>query len=381
MSELDVLRRLGDQIVPPPFEALRETARRRARRTRVATGLAAAASVAVVAAATVYLDRDDRKVQPAPPTPVPSSRPLTYADGSTIHYGSRTVEADGQVVELDVTDDGVAFRTDDGRIWFTGGSTIDQLGSLGRTGPGYGGNAWPLTVHPSWMLSSNAGSRLVWFEFPTPGEPEVVVYDTAAEREVARDAVRLGAGHTALPALLSDRYVYWFKDPSSDEPPEDQTQVRYDPATGEQSQISEAELLQDLDGDAAVRSIRLKGDGRADSSHAFHYSDGMGQQMDLGLEKDVAGVNGVAPVGPGDLQAEDVKGRPFVFEPPPGYTAKSGVSWLVQWLDDDTVVVLSPLRQSTDLIACHLETKACEVAATAPAGIVAPDLGESTFIG
>ena len=44
MSELDLLRRLGDQIVPPPFEALRETARRRARRARVATSLAVAAS-------------------------------------------------------------------------------------------------------------------------------------------------------------------------------------------------------------------------------------------------------------------------------------------------------------------------------------------------
>src|SRR4051812_6595505 len=102
MSELDVLRRLGDQIVPPPFDTLRHTARRRARRTRVATSAAVAAVVAVSGAA-VYLGRDtDRRVEPAPP---PSTRELTYADGSTIHYGDRTVEADGAVVELDVTDD------------------------------------------------------------------------------------------------------------------------------------------------------------------------------------------------------------------------------------------------------------------------------------
>ncbi len=67
MSELDVLRRLGDQIVPPPFEALRETARRRVRRTRVATSLAVAATVAVVSATTVYVGRDaDREQEPAP---------------------------------------------------------------------------------------------------------------------------------------------------------------------------------------------------------------------------------------------------------------------------------------------------------------------------
>jgi ferric-dicitrate binding protein FerR (iron transport regulator) len=113
MSELDVLRRLGDQILPPPFEALQETARRRARRARAATSLAVAAAVVAVSATTVYLDRgDDRRVEPAPATP--TSRPLTYADGSTIHYGDHTVEAGGNVVELDVTDYGAGYRTEDG---------------------------------------------------------------------------------------------------------------------------------------------------------------------------------------------------------------------------------------------------------------------------
>jgi len=377
MSELDVLRRLGDQIVPPPFEALRETARRRARRTRVATSVAVAVSVAAVSATTVYLSRHDaRQVEPGPAVPAPSSRPLTYADGSSIHYGQRTVEADGPVVELDLTDDGVAFRTADGRIWFSDGSAIDSLGSLGETGPGYSGGTWPLTTRPGWVLSANTGSRLVWFEFPTPGEPEVVVYDTGTGEEVARDAIRLEPGHTAVPALLSDRFVYWFKDPDSEEMPEDQSQVRYDPATGEQSRITEQDLVRDLDTEAAVRSVRLKGDGRWDSSGAFHFSDGMGLQMSLD-----PGVDGVAPMGPGDMVAEDVRGEPFAFKQPLGYTDKSGVSWLVQWLDDRTVIVLSPLRQGTDLITCHLETKACEVTTSAPTGIVAPDFGRSDFIG
>jgi hypothetical protein len=380
MSELDVLRRLGDQIVPPPFEALRETARRRVRRTRVAS-IAVAASIVAASVTTAYLDRDtDRQTEPAPVTP-PTSRPLTYADGSTIHYGDRTVEADGPVVELDVTDDGVGFRTDDGQFWFTDGSTPDKLGELGATGPGYGHDIWPLTVHPGWMLSSNAGSRLVWFEFPAPGEPEVVVYDTGSGRELARDTVALAPGHTAAPAELSERFVYWFKDPTSEEMPEDQVQFRYDPANGEQSRITEQDLLTDLDGDAAVRSIRLKGDGRADSSGAFHYSNGLGQQMGVDLKRGVAGVDGVAPVGAGDMKAQDAQRRPFAFEPPPDYTEKSGVAWLVQWLDNQTVVVLSPLRQSTDLLACHLDTGRCEVAASAPTDIVVPEVGKSQFLG
>jgi hypothetical protein len=378
MSELDVLRRLGDQIVPPPFEALRDTADRRVRRAKVATSLAVAATVVAISATTVYLGRDaDRRIEPAP---APTVRLLTYADGRTIHYGEHTVEADAPVVELDVTDDGVGFRTDDGGIWFTDGSTIDRLGALGQTGPGYG-DTWPLTSRPGWMLSPNAGSRLVWFEFPAPGEPEVVVYDTDTQHEVARDRVDLGPGHTAVPALLSDSFVYWFNDPDPEELPEDQAQVRYDPATGEQSPITEQDLIRDLDRDAAVRSVRLKGDGRWDSSDTFHYSDGMGQQMGLSLRKDVAGVDGVAPVGPGDMVAEDVSGQTFAFDPPPSHSDKAGVAWLVQWLDDQTVVVLSPLPHSTDLIACHVATKTCEVAASAPAGIVAPDFGKSQFIG
>jgi hypothetical protein len=377
MSELDVLRRLGDQIVPPPFEALRQTARRRARRTRVASSAVVAAVVALSGAAVILSRDSDRRVEPAP---APSPRPLTYADGSTIHYGDHTVEADGDVVELDVTDDGVAFRTGDGRIWFTDGSTVDPLGALGDTGPGYR-DPWPLTSHPSWMLSANSGSRLVWFEFPAPGEPEVVVYDTGSRTEVAREAVQLGQGHTAVPATLTDRYVYWFKDPDSGEMPEDQAQVRFDPATHEQSRITEGDLLEDLDSEAAVRSIRLKGDGRADASDTFHYSDGMGQQMGVDLRQEVAGVDGVAPAGAGDMVAEDVGGQPFVFEPPRGYTDQSGVAWLVQWLDDQTVVVLSPLRQSTDLLACHLDTGTCEVAASGPSGLVVPEVGKSQFLG
>jgi hypothetical protein len=382
MSELDVLRRLGDQIAPPPFEALRETARRRVQRARVATSLAVAVTVVAVSATTLYLDRgDDRQLEPAP-APAPKLRPLTYADGTTIHYGDHTVQADGAVVELDVTDDGVGFRTRDGRIWFTDGSTIDRLGTLGETGPGYGDDTWPLTVRPGWMLSPNTGSRLVWFEFPAPDEPEVVVYDTGSGHEVTRDAVRLAPGHTAVPAQLSDSFVYWFKDSSSDKMPEEQAQVRYDPATGEQTRVTEPELLDDLDRDAAVRSIRLKGDGRWETApKGFHYSDGMGQQMGLDLRKGIAGVDGVAPVGAGDMVVEDVSRRPFAFEPPLDYSGKSGVAWLVQWLDNQTVVVLSPLRQSTDLIACHLDTGTCEVAASVPAGIVVPDFGKSQFIG
>jgi hypothetical protein len=43
--------------------------------------------------------------------------------------------------------------------------------------------------------------------------------------------------------------------------------------------------------------------------------------------------------------------------------------------------VVSPLRDRTDLIACHLDTGRCDVTVSAPAGIVVPELGKSRFIG
>ena len=113
-----------------------------------------AVAVVAVSVTAVFLGRDaDRRVEPAP-APAPVTRPLTYADGSTIHYGDRTIDADGPVVELDVTDDGVGFRTGDGRIWFTDGSTVDRLGALGETGPGYR-DPWPLTGRRAQMASTD----------------------------------------------------------------------------------------------------------------------------------------------------------------------------------------------------------------------------------
>ncbi len=72
-------------------------------------------------------------------------RQVTYTDQywptHTIQYGDRTVDISNQVaaagraddipgvVHMDVTDDGVVFTTEDGKIWFTDGSAIHQIGN------------------------------------------------------------------------------------------------------------------------------------------------------------------------------------------------------------------------------------------------------------
>jgi len=387
MSDLDLLRTLGDQLVPPSLASLREAARRRDRRAQIVSASAAAVAViAVTATAVVLTPDDDAALRPTGPSQIEETqvRPLTYADGSTIHYGDETVEADGPVVELDVTDAGAGFRTEDGRIWFTDGSSVDEIGAVGEPGPGYGDVVWPMLTRPGWMLSANAGSRLVWFEFPAPGAPEVVVYDTTSGQEVARDPVSFGPGpgHTALPAEVTERFVYWYSAPDPDEEvPGDVAQVRYDPETGDQSPVTQLEVLDDREQDAAVRSVRIKEDGLCDSCPGLHYSDGMNQQMGLNLHVGTSGIDGIAPVGSGDMVVEEVTGEPFRFDRLPGYPDNDGVAWLVQWIDDQTVVILHPREQSTDLIACHLDSDSCEVAVSGPTTIVVPEFGMGVYFG
>lgn len=374
MPDLDVLRRLGDQILPPPLEVLRETARTRDRRRAVSVVIACLVALVILAAtafATVL--GHDGPPQPIGPLPRPDHRPLTYADGATIHYGNRSVTADGPVVELDLTDDGVGFRTADGRIWFTDGSGADQVGTLGRPGPGFD-DPWPLLRHPGWVVSANEGSRLSWFEFPSPGQPQVVVYDTAMRKEVARDPVPLEPGHTASPALVSQRFVYWYLDAGSGNEVADTRHVRYDPTTGELTRTTYRDVLDDLRRDASARTVLLGSQDCGGTCPPLEPEDGTSLQIC------VCGKEGIHPQGAGDATWEDVSGKPFAFDPIPGYAGENGVAWLVQWIDDHTVVVVNPLRERDDLLTCDLDTHACTVAVSASTTIVVPELGVGVHV-
>src|SRR3954449_167237 len=138
MSDLDRLRGLGTQIVPPSFEAVRETARRRTRRTATAATVVAVAAVAVVIgiAELKPIDQDSAPPPANHTVKVDGTRPVTYAEGARVHYGNQTVTMAGPVVELDLTDDGVAVRTADNRVWFTDGSAVDEISAIGESGGG-----------------------------------------------------------------------------------------------------------------------------------------------------------------------------------------------------------------------------------------------------
>jgi hypothetical protein len=251
MSDLDLLRRLGDDLVPPPLDALRETARRRDRRAAATTALVAGTAVAVVATGVTLLAPGGaaRARGPAyPPTrDAPTSRPLTYAEGSTVHYGDRAVEAAGRVDELDLTDQGVTYRTSDGRIWFTDGTTTDQVGSLDDpVEPSGDLDSWIWDSRFSgdrstgWIISGNSGSVVAWFD-----TPELVAYDTATREVVLRINVDVPPGGWVAPHSVTPDSVYLFHDPdpaADDEMP----QERVDLGNGVRTPITPDEYLADV---------------------------------------------------------------------------------------------------------------------------------------
>ena len=83
MSDLDQLRRLVERVTPPPYEAITAAARRRDRRSAVATAIVAATAVALVAAGAVVV----RGLDLAGPEP---TRPPTTSDISPTPRPSET---------------------------------------------------------------------------------------------------------------------------------------------------------------------------------------------------------------------------------------------------------------------------------------------------
>jgi hypothetical protein len=372
MPELDLLRRLADEIVPPSLDELRTTARRRDRRHAMVVAVTGAAVVGAVAVGTLLTgsNGENSEPQPAPAPEQSTTRPLTYAEGTTIHYGDQAVEAAGPVKELDLTDDGVAFRTADGTLWFTDGSNIEELGAVGDPGPAYGPDSWPPMWTPGWMVSGNLGSRLAWFEFIEPGEPEVVVYDTAAAEEVARAPVTLEDGSYAVLHSITDDYAYWFIDPNSDS--DQDPDARYDLTAGTQAAVTPEEYQADFRSNGTARTLVISHSERQPPPGTFPRS----YELTDGMSWNFAIARRVVPMGEQPLIALDGQtATPFVFEAPPDYPGNpgTGTSWSVQWLDDDTVVLLSGTPGGEDLLECDV-AGACAVAVSGK-DLVAPELG------
>jgi hypothetical protein len=375
MPDLEQLRDLGDRLVPPPLDSLRETARTRDRRRRTTLVVASVAAVAAIASFGYLggLREDQGALEPIQPPPVVSTtRPLTYADGVTVHYGDQAITAAGPVQELDVTDAGVGFRTADGRIWFTDGSAPVELGSVGRPPAPYTETDRGYAVPPGWLVSGNTGTRLAWFDF-TSGTPQIVVHDTQTGETVAHTGVAVPDGQLAYPFSIHGDAVYWVVTPPDVDPFEEEPEptVRLDLTTGVAAPVSSEEYHAQLSASPA-RTFLV--------SHAENgfrvgaITEGTGHQFNFAGGR-------MDPQGAQPIEVHDgLTGEQLGLRAPAGYHETEPL-FVVQWLDDHRLVLWQWPPDPTDpsgedrLLVCPVPTGTCEAAVSGPASIVLPFFG------
>ena len=299
----------------------------------------------------------------AAPAPVAETahhpaRPLVWAEGRTIHLGRRTVATGHDLLALDVTDDGVAYTTFDGLVWFTDGSRPQQIGSTLPARAVVDGIDWgPFGRPDRWVVSDNAGSRLAWLEVDEGDRLAVVVYDTARQAVVAQ--VPVGTGPRGLPTLLSvgDDRVYW-----TDGVGTGARVTRYDVSTDRRWRVPAAAYRADV---GRRPRMLLLGTSRRFAT----LSDGVGQGFAFVGRR-------LRPRGGEWGDAWDAAtGVRLVLARPPRSSYGFGVAErleLVEWLDDDRFVLLDSTGWNAgalggeDLLVCRLSRHTCGVAVDRP---------------
>jgi len=320
----------------------------------------------------------------APVLDRPLARPLTYAEGQTIHFGDRTIKTGLDVLSLDVTDDGAAFTTFDGQLWFTDGKTVSQIGltSPGRVVP-RGVEWYPAGKPNERIVADYSGSLLAWLEYPRIGEqsepPELVVYDSHERRRVARVSLRPtnACPNCARIVLVHDDHVYWTNGPvkglgTSMQRLSKTRLHRYDLSTGRQTTLSVDSYQTELRSRARTLVI---GDSFDDGT----VGDGVGEDFVLVDRSLVARGRGT-----GKKTFDPRTGRRIVFSAPSSLLRGSGGErfYLFQWLDDDTVALLdgsgwrTGKHRGEDMLLCTLSTGRCVIAPRRSASTGSPIVPE-----
>lgn len=306
-------------------------------------------------------------------------RPLTWAEGRRVHVGNATVTVARTPLSLDVVDGGAAFTTLDGGIWFTDGLSVVQIGLTSSGQRLATGLRWGASGKPhDWVVSDNTGSRLAWFEYPNQDRPEIVVYDAAQRRRVARHPVDERADCPRCAQLLSvdDRHVHWTEGlwrgyGTAAHLGARRSVLRLDLATGQVLRVPDTCLASSL----RTRPRMLVVGAPAGIS----LSDGIGQEF--------ASVGGrlVATTFDSGSVVATGSDEPLRLRAPRGYGSGPNARLvLFQWLDDerfalvDTTAWVSGVHRGEDLLVCTLSAHRCVVAVRRPLsadGLVLPEVG------
>ncbi len=332
----DLMASRADAVDPPVLDPLAVVAdgerRVRSRRRLTAAG-AALALVVTVGTATVVADRGDERLAPSGPIEwAPGTRPLTWGEGQTIHLGDREVDTGMDFLSLDVTDDGAAFTTLDGGIWFTDGSGIEQIGTT------QGGIGFTAIRPRDRVVNDSAGSLLAWLEYPTgrSGRTELVVFDSGQGAVLGRAPVENESGVIDGVAAVVGRQVFTWMDFGL-------TLLRYDLDSDRVDEVRPAVLEAARRGGprALVVGASAPEDGRLIPDDDYSTIPVDNSRLDQLF---------VADTGERlDLQVSlgDDTGHANVY--------------FLQWLDDDRFTVGSSGDGSGDLHVCEISAGRCTV--------------------
>jgi hypothetical protein len=332
---------------------------RRVRRARLSTGLAASA-VAVVVAGSAFVLPGTLAPQPqrhdpaAAPSPW-SERRVGYAMEDVVHWGDESFSVGAVVASYVQTDDGIVFTTPNGDVWLYGGADSQRIGHAA-------GNR---------LRADDTGSLVAWVDRDEDHQPQYVVYDTHARKEVTRvdddvaGPARPGyeSDGGALVYAVDDGSVYWRSG---------ERIVRYVVAGGDTQQVTRWVPAPDQsspDGtvdlvDVASGRLAYRIDG-SEGSSVFYTGVRVGERATelasghngslspdgryVGVEDD--DVMAVYDTATGADVTPDLRGYPFKV--------------VTGWVDADTAAVFAIKDLDADpyvfdLLRCDVPSGACE---------------------
>lgn len=406
-----LLREDADNVEIPELDVDHVIARgeQRLRRRRLTTALGAVAAIAVIAAGGLLASGVEHQSSGPVDRPVETgdkerpqgqTREIIWSDDLTgltpgsespnirvgvLHVGDREVEI-GQVLHsvqdwsMFVTDAGAVYAQDDQSVWFTDGGRPQRIASdsCAVSAGGYPGLG---------LATGDSGPLVAWFDCAPGSRGDLVVYDTAAGREVARQRI------PSCESVIEPPSLPWTRLACA--PAAIVGQHVYFGHFGDEGQLAAHELRFDV---TSGRVERAGPDAYLDDLRTQPRLLVIGDTWQSGTPVETQGGNNpdyfrpvgsrLVPVDAGGWSADDdastrafdAAGDPVRFRLPSDYqpqpTDAEIFFTVFEWLDDDTVALAQGGSSVVDdIVVCHLGDGSCSFAdARTGDGAVVPGL-------